>query len=200
MSQLLQQIDLLLEQINTQQKQQPGAGKLVAQNIGASVLPAIAASMVLQPKMKEALIKKGVSGDSLVSGVNNFSKADIAAQGASSLTGMAAGAIGKKMMQKYQERKYGIYQPKDTRTTGQKIVDTGLNVAQRAVSIGSSVATRAAIGSVLGPGALTAAGGMLALPAFMAAGVIASKPLNKVRQKIQEKRQQEQAQAQQQSQ
>jgi hypothetical protein len=201
MSQLLLQVDILLEQINKQQ--QPGTGKLIAQNLGASVLPAIVASTYLTPKFKDTLVNKGVSGDPLVKGVENFSKADVGAQLSSSLTGMAAGALGKKLMQKYQEKKYGIMQPNDKRTTGQKVVDTGLNVAQRAASIGSGVATRAALGTALnaanisiagkaGAALLTGGTGMLAIPAFIAASSLASKPFNAMRQKIQEKRQQSQ--------
>jgi hypothetical protein len=191
MSHLLLQVDILLEQINTQQ--QPGAGKIVAQNIGASVLPAIASSILLTPKIKDSLINKGISGTPLVKGVENFSKADIGAQIGSSLTGMAAGALGKKLMQKYQEKKYGMMQPNDNRSTGQKVLDTGLNIAQRTASIGSGVATRAALGTALnvanisvagkaGAALLTGGTGLLALPAFLAASSLASKPFNAIRQ------------------
>jgi hypothetical protein len=189
---LLQQVDYLIEQtqqIQThQQKKPPGTPTLIAQSIAASMIPALAVNSLISSPIKNALINSGVSTNN-ISGVANMSAADVGTSAITGIAGMAAGALGNTLLKKYQERKYGIYKPPDTRTLGQKSTDAALDATGRTLSLAGSTAAKAGIGAALGAGA---AGSLLAVPAVMVASSIASKPINIIKQKILQKRAEEQ--------
>jgi len=191
---LLYQVDYLIEQTqihNQNLSKKPSTPILIGQNIAASMVPAIAVSSMLSNPIKDSLVKNGVS-DAAISGIPNSSAADIGTSAATSLIGMAASGMGSTLMKKFQEKKYGMMQAPDTRTTSQKATDTTLNAASRLVNLGTSVATKVGLAATLGPAA--AASMPVTMAASMAANMITSKPLNMIRQKIQQKRMIEQQQ------
>jgi len=197
MSQLLQQVDYLIEQTqiyNQNSSKKPGTPILIGQNIAASMVPAIAVSTMLSNPIKDKLIEHGVSSSN-IAGAPNLSYADIGTSAATSLIGMAASGVGNTLMKKFQEKEYGMMPAADNRTSSQKITDTTLNTAGRLVNLGTSIATRAGLAATLGPAAAT---GLASVPATMVANMIISKPLNMIKQKIQQKRMIEQQQQQQQ--
>ncbi len=196
---ILYNIDLLIEQI-ANNKPNDIQGKIIGQNIAASVVPSSAIALSLFPTIKQTLIDKGLSGADIISGGNsNVSQASMAAGLGTGLLGMAATSAIKPLLQKYQEKKYGITAPQDTRTATQKATDTGINVAKRVTGIGVGGVARAATMAALAPAtAALGLGGigasMMAMPAVIAASMIANKPLNALQQKIQQKRQLQQSQ------
>lgn len=190
---LLYQVDYLIEQTqiyNQNSGKKPSAPTLIGQNIAASMVPAIAVSSMLSNPIKDSLVSHGVSSSN-IAGIPNLSHADIGTSAATSLIGMAASGVGSTLMKKFQEKKYGMMQAPDNRTTAQKATDTTLNTASRLVGLGTSIATRVGLAATLGPAAAT---GLASVPATMAANMITSKPLNMIRQKIQQKRMIEQQQ------
>lgn len=201
MNDILNSIELLIEQVNNKPS---NTGAIIGQNAAAAILPAIGASILTRGAMKDAAISKlGASTKPLVNGMDAINTADMGATAGTSILGMAAAGAAKKVVQKYQEKKYGIIPPPDKRTAAQKTVDTGLNVAQRAVGIGTSVGTQAGIGAAANAVGLKAAAftlgaggsalGLLPIAASMYVGAkLTNKPIAAIQRKIQEKRQQSQ--------
>lgn len=198
---LLNNVDLLIEQVQQNKPKEltdPSRLKLIGQNLGSSVVPAIASTMALSNPIRNTLINTGIDNTPMVKGMDLAGKADLATSGATSLIGMAGGALAKKLVQKHQERKYGIIAPQDKRTSLQKSTDTGLAVARRVSSIGANFATKAVLGTALNAtGALGGAAALtsgslvmpLAIPTALAANYLVSKPFNAITKRIQEKRQ-----------
>ena len=96
---------------------------------------------------------------------SNLNPAMIAAGAGTSLAALGAGYLIKKGVQKYQKARYGIEQPKDVRTGGQKTFDTGFTIAKslgsKAVSVAAGSATIGGLG-LAGTAGLGLAGSSLA--------------------------------------
>lgn len=173
-------IDLLIESID----KKPSQGKMLLQNITASVAPNMAAYSYLREPIKNSLIGHGISGDSLIKGVEGFSKADLLSNFGTSLLGIAGSALAIKGLNKYRKHKYGIEEPKNKTN----LTDTALNIGQTATGITNRALTAAGLATALGPAHAAMVAHPIFIPTYLATSYLANKPITKLRQHLQKKR------------